>query len=125
MPLQMVMKISKRQILTFKKPGGLGNSIAELKDRAVISNVKRKEKRGNKKMEKESKKIWSSFDTFDEGPDNEGLCNIELNGTIVVLKHSRFWNRSEFSLSKMVIWSGDSSITTEPIVTYSESSEVM
>ena len=58
-------------------------------------------------MEKESKKIWTSFDTFDEGPDNddvyqaifEGLCNIELNGTIVVLKHSRFWNRSEFSLS--------------------------
>lgn len=58
-------------------------------------------------MEKESKKIWSSFDTFDRGPENEdiyqaifeGLCNIELNGTIVVLKHSRFWNRSEFSLS--------------------------
>lgn len=58
-------------------------------------------------MEKESKKIWSSFDTFDRGTENEDvyqaifeeLCNIELNGTIVVLKHSQFWNRSEFSLS--------------------------
>lgn len=58
-------------------------------------------------MEKKTKKIWSSFDTFDKGPANEdiyqaifeGLCNIELNGTIVVLKHSRFWHRSEFSLS--------------------------
>lgn len=58
-------------------------------------------------MEKESKKIWSSFDTFDRGLENEdiyqaifeGLCNIELNGTIVVLKHSLFWNRREFSIS--------------------------
>ena len=47
-------------------------------------------------MEKKTKKFWSSFDTFDKGPDNEdvyqaifeGLCNIELNGTIVVLKRS-------------------------------------
>ena len=58
-------------------------------------------------MEKESKKNRSSFDTFDRGTENkdvyqaifEELCNIELNGTIVVLKHSQFWNRSEFSLS--------------------------
>lgn len=58
MPLQRVMKISQRQILIFKKPGfNLGNSIAEIKARAVISNVKEKEKRKQKNGERKQKNL--------------------------------------------------------------------
>lgn len=58
MPLQRVMKISQRQILIFKKPGfNLGNSIAKIKARAVISKVKRKGKEKTKKWRKKAKKF--------------------------------------------------------------------
>ena len=54
MPLQMVMIISKRQILIFSMAGILDNSIAKLKARAVIAiyekkREKRKQKNGERK----------------------------------------------------------------------------
>lgn len=58
MPLQRVMKISQRQILIFKKPGFyLGNSIADMKARAVIANVKRKGKEEKKNGERKQKNL--------------------------------------------------------------------